>query len=956
MSDLKVVDQIDNWFDVLVVLADSKGSLSPAAKTLVSEFAERRCVYIVQPDQDDGPCRSDRSGPGVLWTVHGPRSDGPEQAERIWRFLRDTRVRRPLIWVEGPGYEHFLDRTQDDFKVFHLTYLDQVNSRVPGRCDLVVADSPEVGAALAGAEFSGSVACWAAPFDYAQIDREVCARVNVLLKADKNLNILVLYDDTFTHIKPIQEHLSAFSKHSRHRYFYFPVRADGQLFEPYKNDWPTSWNFDDYDAVVWHYCLRAAHEDNIDPSVVQQLAQYDGLKILFIQDDYDTTLTTWKWIEQVGIQLVMTCIPAYGIPYAFPDWKPGTVEFLQTLTGFVPEDDMDRFVVPMEDRLLHLAYRGRTLPYRYGSLGREKYLIGVRMKEMAAERGVPADIAVDDAGRIYGDDWYRFTASARATLGSETGSHVFDFDGSVAALSEQMQSEGVPYDDFFNEHLAELETHVRMNQVSPRIFEAVRLKTALVCFEGEYSGAILPDEHYIPLKKDFSNADEVFAKLENVELLKAMTERAYRDVIESDKWSHAAFIRRFDGIVESRLLRNARRELLTATIARRERDGSMSFVPRISSFEYVLETGVLRQPHARVVFGEMMSRRRQFEEASWDFKFEQTNLPPEDAEVVYRLGAGNVVPSEGSSVSIGQDGAYIIMSDEAWRSAAYAELPLENISFMDEHCWVRAKFADVSGDILFGAYNTDLGLLTDHPVPQTKGTVEVIIKVSAEQNAVMIRTGRDPSPAHCRFLSAEILRAPAYAPRVLEIARRLSAESSRLLWPEERSGPGSFQNPRPSFPPVDARVRYALRGDCGYFYAGGGSITVGEGGAYVTTMPNPWSYAAAVDLDLSSLSFDRDYHWIQVTVADVKDDVRVSLWCKPENRIVTEYILERQAEPQTAVFAMQGDASSVLIRKGAGHQAGSVIVKDIRIVSSPRYPKALFDLAEAYREDTPDDI
>ena len=45
--------------------------------------------------------------------------------------------------------------------------------------------------------------------------------------------------------------------------------------------------------------------------------------------------------------------------------------------------------------------------------------------------------------------------------------------------------------------------------ISPRHFEAAALRVCQVLFEGRYSGVMEPMRHYIPLRKDFSNFDEV---------------------------------------------------------------------------------------------------------------------------------------------------------------------------------------------------------------------------------------------------------------------------------------------------------------------------------------------------------------------------------------------------------------------------------------------------------------
>src|SRR5690606_30961167 len=129
------------------------------------------------------------------------------------------------------------------------------------------------------------------------------------------------------------------------------------------------------------------------------------------------------------------------------------------------------------------------------------------------ERGIPADIEIDEHKRLYGPSWHEFLGDCRATLGTESGANLFDWDGQLkeAVLAALMRDPDMTFESAYERFLRPHDNIVRMNQVSPRIFEAVALRTALVLFEGDYSGVVQPDEHYLPLKKDFSNVDEVLA-------------------------------------------------------------------------------------------------------------------------------------------------------------------------------------------------------------------------------------------------------------------------------------------------------------------------------------------------------------------------------------------------------------------------------------------------------------
>ncbi len=381
------------------------------------------------------------------------------------------------------------------------------------------------------------------------------------------LNVLILYDDRSTHVGAIKEHLEAFTTFSRHNVFLMPATAGAGLSA-------AALPFDAFDAVVVHFSVRLSIEEHISPEVAVELSRYDGPKILFIQDEYDTTETAWRWIETLGIETIYTNVPLDQVELVYPRSRFGHVRFLPTLTGYVGETrTLERFARPMADRPLRIAYRGRRLPHHYGLLGQEKCRIGVEVRRLADQRGIPVDIEVDDSRRIYGDDWLRFLGSARATLGTESGSNVFDFDGRLADFAREHAQ--MPFETFYDRFLGERDGAVRMNQISPKIFEAIRLRTALVLFEGEYSKVVRPHEHYIPLAKDFSNIDDVFARLEDVAYLEALTDRAYRDVIGSGAYSYEAFVRQVDGHLNEVTLGASRGRIVSVPQFLTTRDGSV---------------------------------------------------------------------------------------------------------------------------------------------------------------------------------------------------------------------------------------------------------------------------------------------------------------------------------------------------------------------------------------------
>lgn len=361
-------------------------------------------------------------------------------------------------------------------------------------------------------------------------------------------NIALLYDVNATHVLTTREYMEAFKKHSGHNIVFMP--ATQRL--PKLDDVGGQPDFTPYDAVILHYSVRLSIEDFISPGIVKGLKSYGGPKILFIQDEYESTETARRWIEKLGIDTVFTVVPTSEVEKVYPKARFPGVDFVSTLTGFVPEDSsLDRFALPLKQRSVLIGYRGRPLPYQYGALGQEKYDIGIKVRQLAEARGLPVDIEVDHEHRIYGDGWYRFVGSCRSTLGTESGANVFDDDGELKRLAHEHAA--IPFEEFSERFLRGHEGKVRMNQISPKIFEAIRLRTALVLFEGDYSGVVKAGVHYLALKKDYSNFDEIIKKLSSDEFVEELTSRAYEDVIESEVYSYRSFIRLFNDYLQARL-------------------------------------------------------------------------------------------------------------------------------------------------------------------------------------------------------------------------------------------------------------------------------------------------------------------------------------------------------------------------------------------------------------------
>ena len=174
---------------------------------------------------------------------------------------------------------------------------------------------------------------------------------------------------------------------------------------------------------------------------------------------------------------------------------------------------------PDRERPIDIGYRGRRPPLDWGGAAQEKYEIAVQFRERAAATGLNLDIETDEHMRIYGRAWPRFIANCKGVLGTESG----------AEITDPVSGASVPY-----------------RTISPRHFEAAALRSVQILYEGRYSGALEPMVHYLPLRKDFSNFDEVIASFRDPAVRQRLVDNAERDLIASGRYDYAAFIAAVD--------------------------------------------------------------------------------------------------------------------------------------------------------------------------------------------------------------------------------------------------------------------------------------------------------------------------------------------------------------------------------------------------------------------------
>ena len=87
-----------------------------------------------------------------------------------------------------------------------------------------------------------------------------------------------------------------------------------------------------------------------------------------------------------------------------------------------------------------------------------------------------------------------------------------------------------------------MDGNLRLFAISPRHLEACATRTAQILVEGSYNGILVAGVHYVPLRADFSNLGQALRAVRDEGLRERIAERAYRDIVESGRYTYESFV------------------------------------------------------------------------------------------------------------------------------------------------------------------------------------------------------------------------------------------------------------------------------------------------------------------------------------------------------------------------------------------------------------------------------
>jgi hypothetical protein len=326
----------------------------------------------------------------------------------------------------------------------------------------------------------------------------------------------------------------------------------------------------------------------------------------FPQDDFDHSTYLDEWLADLGTRIVF-CVYRQNIDKLYPRVIAKKIEIVPSLAAYIDEDELAEFAAlrkPFGQRSIDVGYRVRRLLPHFGRLGVLKSEFGRVFARHAGEH-LRCDLSDAEKDFIYGEEWLRFLGDARFTLGCESGSSVLDPEGEVrdrvAAFIEQ--NPDASWEDIAATCIKPEDELWMFPALSPRIFESAMAGNCPILIEGDYEGLIAPNEHFIPVKRDFSDIDDAIERLSDLDAAEHMAARFQNKILGDPRLRYKSWV---ETVIEPKLLADAK--------ARSDRLSDWEFAFRVEQHRSAIigaKAGEIKrvQEKMRVTVNEVNSQR-----------------------------------------------------------------------------------------------------------------------------------------------------------------------------------------------------------------------------------------------------------------------------------------------------------------------------------------------------------
>lgn len=262
--------------------------------------------------------------------------------------------------------------------------------------------------------------------------------------------------------------------------------------------------------------------------------------VVFLGNEYDLLDEKIRFVRDVEAEFLCTQLPLAAGCYLYGDLK-------QTRLVEMPHalNPQSYSSIGLTERDIDIGFVGDIYWPFVGDRERTEL---IQWFEVNGPRvGLSCDIRKQRVSRA---EWNRFLNRCCAIIGAESGTYYLNEGGGLlnrARAYNLYENRSATFNEIFDRFYRDVPRQMSGKSISSRHFEPIGTKTCQILLEGEYNGILLPDVHYIAVKKDLSNIEDALGRYRDEGRRNEIVEEAYQHVLSHHTYAHR--VERLIGLV-----------------------------------------------------------------------------------------------------------------------------------------------------------------------------------------------------------------------------------------------------------------------------------------------------------------------------------------------------------------------------------------------------------------------
>ena len=357
------------------------------------------------------------------------------------------------------------------------------------------------------------------------------------------LNILVLYNAEAMAHSPVAEQLKGLQHHSAHQLCFLQTAPDST---PEVDLTP-------FDAVFIHQSVPITQPNQVSRSLLVQLVAFEGPVVLATEDPFDQPHAMAELIAGLGVRVILSPLPEDTLASRYDTQRLAPVDFVSIPLNTYSQP-AETQAKPYIKRVFDLTYVWHGAETPDDALAQTIDTALDTLTAFGHEKKHVVDLRRAAGKRPEGLEWQQYIGNSRAFLGLD------------ASLD---------------------------NSLPWTVLDAIAHHTALVLPEGADSGTpLIANQHYIPLKANLSNLDEVFGALKDFDALAQMAQTTYDTFMANGCFNLNHYIQALDTLFADLVQTPKGFEPINAVVGYYHPDGYRATITPVGESLHLRQTGL----------------------------------------------------------------------------------------------------------------------------------------------------------------------------------------------------------------------------------------------------------------------------------------------------------------------------------------------------------------------------